>query len=402
MKRVIYAWNYVEWGGSQIHFLALLREARKEFETVMVLPSATDAQFLGFLRSEGIRFETFEGSIDLKPKRGLIQKLKRRWIGIRADSAMLRKVVDAGVDGGIVHTDIAPSQSLLTLMRMCLRANVFVTFHNAMPAVSKWRWMLWKFKYWVISIFHNFHVFCTNRHAADYFALLFSKRVNRETILTYDSINPEEIERARSHDFDRGAVLDRFKIPSNKFIVLTVGQFIDRKGRWTLLEAAKKVASYNDQIVFIWVSPFLADEVDAAKILRFGLGDTFLLIRSDEIGANRLDILQFFRIADAFVLPSYVEGVPIALLEAMALGIPCVSTNVYGIPEAIIHEKTGFLVEPGDGDALAKYILRLYSDPDLRLRLANSGRSHAFANFDERVAARTAVQAYKAALGSEK
>jgi glycosyltransferase involved in cell wall biosynthesis len=402
MKRVIYAWNYVEWGGSQIHFLALLREARKEFETVIVLPSATDTQFLGFLRSEGIRFETFEGSIDLKPKQGIIEKLRRHWTETLANFAMLRKIVEVGIDDEIVHTDIAPSQSLLTLMRLCLRSNVFVTLHNAMPTVSKWRWILWKFKYRVISFFHNFHVFCTNRHAADYFALLFSNRVNRETKLTYDSINPEEIDRARSLDFDRGAILDRFQIPPNKFIVLTVGQFIDRKGRWTVLEAAKTIASHSDEIVFIWVSPFLADEVDAAKILSFELGDKFSLIRSDEIGANRLDILQFFRIADAFVLPSYVEGVPIALLEAMTLGIPCVSTNVYGIPEAIIHEKSGLLIEPGDGEALAKCVLRLYSDPDLRLRLANSGRSHALANFDERVAARTAVRAYKAVLGLEK
>src|SRR6478735_3975424 len=105
MKRVVYAWNYAEWGGSQIHFLALLREARKEFETIIVLPSETDAQFLGFLKSENIRFETFNGSIDLTPKRGIVEKLSRHWTRMRADSAMLKTIVAVGIDGGIVHTD---------------------------------------------------------------------------------------------------------------------------------------------------------------------------------------------------------------------------------------------------------------------------------------------------------
>jgi glycosyltransferase involved in cell wall biosynthesis len=102
--------------------------------------------------------------------------------------------------------------------------------------------------------------------------------------------------------------------------------------------------------------------------------------------------------ADIFALPSYVEGLPIALLEAMALGLPCVPTNVYAIPEAIRDGETGLLVERGDPRALAKAILALRDDRDLRLRLGEKGREHVLNQFDERTAAACAIQAYREAL----
>jgi len=398
MSRVIYSWNYAEWGGAQIHFLALLREARKEFETVVVLPDSTDHQFLGFLQAEGIRFETFDGSIDLGQKHGSIEKLQRHWTRFRAESSMLKKIREVGIENTIVHTDITPSQSLLSLAYLCLRAPVFITLHNAMPPVSKWRWILWKIKYRLISMFANFNVFVTNRHAGKYFEQLFGDRVNRNTKITYDSIDPAAVKGALAETFDRGATLKRLGISEGKFVVLTVGQFVDRKGRWVLLEAAKTIASQNDKISFVWVAPSLAEGLDRKRVDEFELGEGFKLVRSSDVGTARPDILRFFQVADVFALPSYVEGVPIALLEAMAIGLPCISTRVYGIPEAIVHNETGLLIEPGDADQLAASILSLYGDHELRRRLSSNGRAHVIKNFDQRQAARIAVAAYKEAI----
>jgi len=247
-------------------------------------------------------------------------------------------------------------------------------------------------------MFQNFNVFVTNRHAGKYFEQLFGDRVNRHTKITYDSIDPVAVNDALSGTFDRDMSLNRFGIPGGKFIVLTVGQFVDRKGRWVLLEAAKKIASQTDKICFVWVTPFVAEGAEKKRVEEFGLGDRFILIPSNEIGTERQDILSFFQIADAFALPSYVEGVPIALLEAMAIGIPSISSNVYGIPEAVIHNKTGLLIEPGDADELAAGILSLSEDHELRHRLSSNGRVHVLENFDERKAGRIAVEAYKEAI----
>jgi len=400
MRRVIYAWDYIEWGGAQIHFLALIREARKTFETVVVLPEGTDEQFLGFLDAEGVRYETFKGNIDAKPRSSIIAKLRRHWVRVKSEYAMLRKIEEVGIDA-VVHTDILPGQSLLSLVWLCMRTNVFITLHNALPAVPKWRWAIWKLKFGVISRFDNFHVYCTNKHAAAYFSRLFSKRVADDIKITYDSINPVEIDTAREATFDRAEALNRLGIRTNKFLVLAVGQFIDRKGRWTFLEAAKKVISQNNEVIFVWVSPFLPAGEDAKRVDSFGLGDSLYLVRSDDVGTTRQDILKFFRVGDIFVLPSYIEGVPIALLEAMAMGVPSISTNVYGIPEAIINEKTGLLIEVGDSDDLAAAILTPFFDKELRTSLAKNGREHAVRNFDERVAARTAIEGYNEALAAE-
>src|SRR4051812_39061359 len=153
MRRIIYAWNYIEWGGSQIHFLALIREARKMYETVVVLPEGTDPQFLGFLRDTNIDFYEFAGNIDLSEKRGIIQKLQRHLIRVRSEQSMLSKLESVGLTDAGIHTDMLPGQSLLTLIWLCIRVPVFITLHNAQPAVPKWRWMLWKIKFGVISMF---------------------------------------------------------------------------------------------------------------------------------------------------------------------------------------------------------------------------------------------------------
>ena len=395
MPRVIYAWNYVEWGGAQIHFLALIRKARKSFETVVVLPKGTDTQFLGFLKTENITYEEFDCAVDLKPASGILAKIRRHWSRIKSDYQMLLKIAEVGLEDSIVHTDVLPTQSLTALIWLCIRTEVFITSHNALPPVPRGRWWLWKIKFRVLSYFDSFHVFCTNEHAAAYFRKLYTGKTADEIKITYDSINPIEIDDALAAPFDRKEALSRFGIPTDTFVVLAVGQFVDRKGRWTFLEAARKIARNYDDVIFLWVMPRLPGKEDTAKVETFGLGDAFRMIRSEEIGGERRDILQFFRVADAYALPSIVEGLPISLLEAMALRLPSISTNVYGIPEAIIHEQTGLLIEPNDAAALTDAIIRLKSDSDLRQRLSDAGCEHVISHFDERIAAKTAVVAYK-------
>lgn len=77
---------------------------------------------------------------------------------------------------------------------------------------------------------------------------------------------------------------------------------------------------------------------------------------------------------DVYVLPSFWEALPIGLLEAMAAGLPVISTTVNGIPEAVEHGATGLLVSPDDAAGLARAIERLAADPTLRARMGSAGR----------------------------
>jgi glycosyltransferase involved in cell wall biosynthesis len=81
--------------------------------------------------------------------------------------------------------------------------------------------------------------------------------------------------------------------------------------------------------------------------------------------------------AEVFVLPSRSEGLPIALLEAMAYGLACVATRVGGVPEVMSDEREGLVVEPEHPEALADGLCRLAGDPELRLRLSEAARDAA-------------------------
>jgi glycosyltransferase involved in cell wall biosynthesis len=122
---------------------------------------------------------------------------------------------------------------------------------------------------------------------------------------------------------------------------------------------------------------------------------------SETVGSERLDILRFFRIADTFVLPSFVEGLPIALLEAMALGLPSISTKINAIPEAVKDGETGILIDAGDSEALAEAILKLSADDGLREMLAENGKRYVIEHFDERAVAKKVIRSYKECLHDE-
>ena len=86
--------------------------------------------------------------------------------------------------------------------------------------------------------------------------------------------------------------------------------------------------------------------------------------------------------ADLFVLPTHGEGMPIAILEAMAAGLPIVATDVAGIPDMVRHEQEGLLIPPGDVTALAEAIMRLLGSPELRHAMGRRGAERVVAEYD--------------------
>jgi colanic acid/amylovoran biosynthesis glycosyltransferase len=97
---------------------------------------------------------------------------------------------------------------------------------------------------------------------------------------------------------------------------------------------------------------------------------------------NADSVLALYQQADVFALPSFAEGIPVVLMEAMAMEIPCVTTCITGIPELIRNEVDGLLVTPSSAELLAGAIGRLLDDRDLRLRLGKSGRQRVLQDFD--------------------
>jgi glycosyltransferase involved in cell wall biosynthesis len=154
------------------------------------------------------------------------------------------------------------------------------------------------------------------------------------------------------------------------FEILCVGRLVPAKGQHVLLAAAARLHRECRSILV----RFIGDGPDRAALERDarqrGLDDC---VRFE--GAVSQDrIVDFYRRAAIFALPSFAEGIPVVLMEAMAMEIPCVTTFVNGIPELIRDTSDGLLVPPSDDVALAAAIACLMDDGALRKRLGASAR----------------------------
>jgi glycosyltransferase involved in cell wall biosynthesis len=396
MRPLIFAWNYEEWGGAQIYFLAIMKLARSEWDVRVVLPANSPQDIRSYLDQLNVPYECLDACIDTKPAPTIKRKLERQWRRIRTHIHTWQHLKKYDLKNSILHIETAPWQDWVLLTALSLRgANVFVTMHNFLPRYLWWREAIWKVRLQLVSRLPGFHILASNHDTRNKLKGWVKESFRERIPVTYTCVNPPEIDGVLKEEIDSREIRRRFGIDEDGFVVLSVGQFVDRKGRWVLLDAAKRVAEMGENISFVWVTPKLPDPGDAARVESYGLGGNFRLVLSETVGKNRHEVLTFFRMANAFALPSYVEGLPIALLEAMALGLPSVSTNVFAIPEALKHGETGLLVDAGDSQALADAIIELKRSDKLRRSLSQEGRNFVMTNFDEREASRIAIQAYK-------
>lgn len=398
IKEITYVWNYKEWGGAQIYFFGLIREIKNKVNIRIVLPRESDEQLLKFIEQLGIECDFLENSSDLSEADSIKKKIKRYWRKFRSEFEVIRVLRKRDLRQAIVHIEFGPWQSFLWLVYLCLKTQVFITMHNSLPKVSQLRYLIWKAKFSFISNFNSFHIFPSNEDAKRALKPFVSADFFKKTKVTYTNVNPDEINNALSAVIDPVELKAKFKIPSEKFLVFCVGQFIDRKGRWTFLEAARTVRNNDRGIAFVWISNSSPSAEDLRKANDYGLGENFVFITSDEVGEEHIELFKLMRLADLFALVSFQEGLPIALLEAMALGIPSISTNVNAIPEAVKHMETGWLIEAGDSEHLAKAIQNLKEDTTLRSKIAQNGRDTVLASFNEKIVARIALNCYEDSL----
>ncbi|WP_353473411.1 glycosyltransferase [Salipiger sp. H15] len=97
---------------------------------------------------------------------------------------------------------------------------------------------------------------------------------------------------------------------------------------------------------------------------------------------SQAEVAEALAGADVFVLPSFAEGVPVVLMEALAAQVPVVTTRIAGVPELVEHGTSGLLVPPGDAEALAAALEVLLADPDRRRAMGAAGRARVEAEFD--------------------
>jgi len=226
------------------------------------------------------------------------------------------------------------------------------------------------------------HLFCTDERALE-----AVKALRNQAEVLSNGVDPGE--------FSKGGLKRPSAYNEDRFIVLYVGRLAYGKGTLTLLATIKRIPPEVRRMmrfVLIGDGP-LRGEVEAvgATVRELSLLGTI----------DHASIAPYFAHADAFVLPSLSEGLPIALLEAMASGLPCIASDVGGIRTQMGSEAVR-LVSPGNDEALADAIIQLKEDRDGRLALARAGRELVKRNFSwDRVVDRL-LEVYSAILTSRR
>lgn len=222
------------------------------------------------------------------------------------------------------------------------------------------------------------------------------KAIRAEFITTCTEFNADYLrsivlpaDRAKIQTVYHGVDTERFayreRRNSNEVpVIVSVGRLVPKKGHNHLIRAAQ----------------LLHDRGYNFRLDIYGQGDLKeqLLRQIDESGLHEIahlhgartqdDLIQVYRKADVFVLASVVtpngdrDGIPNVLLEAMATGLPAVSTTISGIPEVIDHGVNGLLVASGDAAALADALAALLGDPELRESLGSNAAQSVRARFD--------------------
>lgn len=173
--------------------------------------------------------------------------------------------------------------------------------------------------------------------------------------------------------------------------LLFLGEVARHKGVLELARAFAQVTERLPRLELVYAGTGGAMEEVRQLVAELGLGGRIVFTGWLEAQRKRAQ----FAGATMFVLPSYVEGMPMALLEAMSWGLPVIATAVGGVPEIITHDMNGLLIAPGDIAGLGAAILRLASDARLRQRLGEAARATIETRFSLDAAVERLLQIYR-------
>lgn len=337
-------------GGAELVMLRLSLELRRRgHEIVPVLPEGKTGWLGERYRAVGFAPETFglRRAIDLSGPRRLAELLAKR--GVQA-----------------VHSHEFTMTVYGAAAARSLGIPLVSTMHGSQTMTQAWR-----------------------RRAALRWAFRRSRAVvavseaTRTQLLEDLGLSPDRLSLIRNGvpvvAGDGAAIRRELGIGPDALMVLAVGNLDPRKGHRVLLNAL--IALEPTRASPEWHLVVAGGRGGPEREPLLALAAAHGLSNRVHILGQREDVPNLQAAADVFVMPSLWEGLPLALLEAMIAGNPCVASRTSGIPEAITDNDTGLLVAPGDEAQLATAMARVLGDPALRQRLAAAAQARAMSEF---------------------
>jgi len=278
----------------------------------------------------------------------------------------------------VIHAHNIMPMFLLSIFRKSISAKVVFTFHNTPDPPKR-----------ILGYFDNFtldHILARYIVESDYYDLLvlgskfyYDWAINlgsntKKTELVYMGIDKSVFYPPKKQEIK--SCRDKFGITTDDFVLTFPSRMIKRKGIFELLNAFSLLikGGYSGLKLFLPASysPFDSSCYQEAKVLidTHELSD-YIIEPTKLISYN--DMPCVYAASDLVVMPSYYEGLGLAILESMAMGIPVVATNVCGINEIVINNKNGLLVENQNVGQLFQAIQKVYKNSNLRRRFSVEG-----------------------------
>jgi len=237
------------------------------------------------------------------------------------------------------------------------------------------------------------------RHTA---AIIAGSEEIKRDVVRYDHVPeslveviPNSVDLSRSHSaLSREQARERLGIPANAIVLGTVGRLEEQKGHRYLIEALGLLRTQGVNALLLLVGE--GREGPALKALTASLG----LEQQVMFLGTRDDLGDLFRAMDLFVMPSLWEGLSLAMLSAMAAGLPVVATSVGGVPQVLGEDEYGFTVPSGDAAALAARIAQCLADPSGMAHLGAKAVQRVRENYSDEAMVRRVEAVYERVLGS--
>lgn len=203
-----------------------------------------------------------------------------------------------------------------------------------------------------------------------------------------NGVDLDRFDPTRFDEADRRARRAALGLGPDQLVVGTVGRLVGEKGYRELIEAATLL---GPEYTVVAIGPEDPEKRDAlpARVLESAAASGVRVL------GWRDDVDALYATMDVFVLASHREGLPRSAMEAAAMGLPIVATDVRGCRQVVEHGVTGLLVPVGDPASLAAAVRRLGEDGALRRSMGDAGRRRARERFDERATVRIVLDTYR-------
>ncbi|MCX8035975.1 MAG: glycosyltransferase family 4 protein [Candidatus Sumerlaeia bacterium] len=189
----------------------------------------------------------------------------------------------------------------------------------------------------------------------------------------------------RVPESERAALRQQMGLSENTPTIGIIARLVREKGVFELAEAVAQIRLHLPDVRVLQIGGALpSDRDDSTRRFRERL-DALGIAPHFIFAGFRDDVPALMSLCNVYVLPSYREGMPRSILEAMAMGLPVVATRIRGCREEVVEGETGFLVPPRDVPQLADRLLRILTDREAARRMGEAGRRRAVAQFDRRL-----------------